>query len=491
MNVVTVNSFSEWRQAARKLLAQSISPADARFTEQSSQQQLFMSSPLSSTLADARDVKSRDDAKLSVASAVNVARVPRRFIELAQKVACHRDPRRFDLLYRVLWRISHDERKLLDVETDDDVHQLMLMEKAVRRDAHKMKAFVRFRRIVAEDQEQFIAWHRPDHRIVRLVAPFFARRFPTMKWSILTPDESVVWDQKELLFGSGVPASAAPRGDELEELWRTYYASIFNPARIKVKAMKREMPVRHWPTLPETELIPGLLAESRNRVAEMIQRGVHRQRSAADVLPPEHTIESLREYAGRCQGCELYCDATQTVFGEGPTPARIMLVGEQPGDMEDVAGRPFVGPAGKVLDDAMRQAGLNRSEAYMTNAVKHFKFILRGKKRIHNKPSIQEAIACRPWLVSELELVRPQVLVCLGATAAQSLMGTDFRITRDRGKFISTNWCDTTIATFHPSAVLRAPDETRRREIWAALLSDLQRAAEQSASLESNVNTSN
>ena len=172
MNVVTVNSFSEWRKAARKLLTQSISPADARFTEQSSQQQLFMPSPLSSALADARDVKSRDDAaKPSVAPAVKATRVPRQFIELAQKVACHRDPRRFDLLYRVLWRISHDERKLLDIETDDDVHQLMLMEKAVRRDAHKMKAFVRFRRIVAENQEQFIAWHRPDHRIARLVAP--------------------------------------------------------------------------------------------------------------------------------------------------------------------------------------------------------------------------------------------------------------------------------------------------------------------------------
>jgi len=360
----------------------------------------------------------------------------------------------------------------------------MLMEKAVRRDAHKMKAFVRFRRVEVDGREQFIAWHRPDHRIVRLVAPFFARRFPSMHWSILTPDESVVWDEKELIFGPGVPASAAPQGDVLEELWRTYYASIFNPARVKVKAMKREMPVRHWPTLPETELIPDLLAKSRGRAAEMIQRGVDRRRSAADFLPPEHTFDSLRSFANRCQGCELYCNATQTVFGDGPLTARIMLVGEQPGDMEDLAGRPFVGPAGKILDDALQQVGMERSDAYMTNAVKHFKFILRGKKRIHNKPSIQEAIACRPWLVSEIQLVRPQVLVCLGATAAQSLMGTDFRVTRDRGKFMATTWCESTIATYHPSAVLRAPDEARRAEIWFALVADLQQAAERLTVLE-------
>jgi DNA polymerase len=155
-----------------------------------------------------------------------------------------------------------------------------------------------------------------------------------------------------------------------------------------------------------------------------------------------------------------------------------MMVGEQPGDMEDQAGRPFVGPAGKVLDDAMEHAGIFRSEVYLTNAVKHFKFILRGKRRIHNKPSIQEAIACRPWVAAEITLVKPDVLICLGATAAQSLMGTDFRITRQRGQFIATSWCDSTIATFHPSAILRIPDPERRDRMWADLVADLASARE-------------
>jgi DNA polymerase len=359
------------------------------------------------------------------------------------------------------------------VATDDDVYRLDVMEKAVRRDAHKIKAFVRVRRVVADGHEQFIAWHRPDHHIVRLVAPFFARRFPTMNWTILTPDESVSWDKDRLLFGPGVSASKAPRSDELENLWRTYYASIFNPARVKLKTMKREMPVRHWKTLPETTLIPELLSKAKERVSTMVELPVDYGLSAADYLPSEYTFEALREAASCCQGCDLHCPATQAVFGEGPVPARMMLVGEQPGDMEDSKGRPFVGPAGKVLDDAMQLVGIDRGQVYLTNAVKHFKFILRGKRRIHNKPSIQEAIACRPWLEAEIGLVQPKVLVCLGATAAQALIGTDFRITKQRGQFVDTPWCASTIATYHPSAVLRAPNPSHRERIWSDLVSDL------------------
>ena len=314
---------------------------------------------------------------------------------------------------------------------------------------------------------------------MRLVAPFFSRRFPAMNWSIFTPDESVVWNQRELTFGPGVPRSAAPSSDDLEELWRTYYASIFNPARIKLKTMKREMPIRHWRTLPETAMIAELLQQSQVRVNEMIEKP--RLRSAVEFLPEQFDYESLQSAAAACQGCSLYCDATQTVFGEGPVPSRVMFVGEQPGDMEDQRGRPFVGPAGKVLDDAIQQAGLDRKDIYMTNAVKHFKFVLRGKRRIHNKPSIQEAIACRPWLAAELNIVKPTVLVCLGATASQSLMGTDFRMTRQRGKILATPWCQSTIATYHPSAVLRAPDAARRDEIWSALMADLRLVAEQLA----------
>jgi DNA polymerase len=197
------------------------------------------------------------------------------FLKLARSVACHRDPRRWDLLYRLLWRLTHDEPRLLEVVTDDDVYRTRTWEKQVRRDAHKMRAFVRFRRCERDGQPWYIAWHRPDHRVVRTVAPFFADRFSSMKWSILTPDESVSWDLQQLVFGPGMPRDAAPQADELESMWLTYYGSTFNPARVKLAAMRAEMPVRHWPTLPETQVIGRLLDEAPQRVAEMVAYGGH------------------------------------------------------------------------------------------------------------------------------------------------------------------------------------------------------------------------
>ena len=316
------------------------------------------------------------------------------------------------------------------------------MEKAVRRDAHKMKAFVRFRRVVAEGSEQFIAWHRPDHQIVRLVAPFFARRFPAMNWSILTPDESVHWDQQQLIYGPGSASERSARSDELEELWRTYYASIFNPARIKVKAMIREMPVRHWPTLPETELIPELLADSPRRVAEMIERGVNRSPIGRRLsCRREPYVRSVADSRVALPGVRLYCHATQTVFGEGPVTAQLMLVGEQPGDMEDHAGRPFVGPPAKYSTMPCSRPAWIASQMYMTNAVKHFKFVLRGKKRIHNKPSIQEAIACRPWLWRKWSWCGHK---CWCASAQRRPIADGHRFSHHaRSRQVrATTWCD-------------------------------------------------
>ena len=363
--------------------------------------------------------------------------------------------------------------------TDDDVYRMNQFEKAVRRDAHKMKAFVRFRRIVDNGQERFIAWHRPDHRIVRLTAPFFSRRFPAMDWTILTPDESVHWDGARLAYGPGAPREAAPRSDELEALWKTYYGSIFNPARIKLKAMTQEMPVRHWSTLPETEIIGDLLAEAPRRVDEMIERQEGFARSAADFLPAATSHTSLRDAAAVCQGCDLYRGATQAVFGEGPHDAQLMLVGEQPGDQEDLAGRPFIGPAGDVLNQALEEAGVDRQSVYVTNAVKHFKYTPRGKRRLHKKPDARETYACLPWLEAELGLISPKVLVCLGATAAQVIIGRDFRVSRQRGEFVSTVHCPMTVATYHPSAVLRGSALGHRQEVYDALVADLRRAAQQ------------
>lgn len=192
--------------------------------------------------------------------------------------------------------------------------------------------------------------------------------------------------------------------------------------------------------------------------------------TAAPFLPAERTRDALEEAVQRCRGCPLYARATQAVFGTGPAPAEVMLVGEQPGDQEDRAGKPFVGPAGRLLDRALADAGIARDRAYVTNAVKHFKWKARGPRRIHDKPSWREQVACRPWLDEELALVRPRALVLLGATAAQTLLGREFRITQRRGELVNSDVAEIVLATIHPSAVLRADD---RDTAFAGLVEDL------------------
>ncbi|MGH7637175.1 MAG: UdgX family uracil-DNA binding protein [Gemmatimonadaceae bacterium] len=201
--------------------------------------------------------------------------------------------------------------------------------------------------------------------------------------------------------------------------------------------------------------------------------------TAADFIPQRRTLTSLREAARVCRGCRLWTVGSQTVFGEGKAAAKIMLVGEQPGDQEDREGHPFVGPAGRLLDEALAEAGIDRSDVYVTNAVKHFKWERgeKSKRRIHKKPDDGEIRACRPWLDEELALVKPDVVICLGATAAQSLLGKKFRVTRSRGERQSTPFADAVFATVHPSSVLRAPDATARAEARAALIADFRKVA--------------
>jgi DNA polymerase len=200
--------------------------------------------------------------------------------------------------------------------------------------------------------------------------------------------------------------------------------------------------------------------------------------SAADFLPARITLPQLRAASKACQGCPLYCNATQTVFGEGPASASVMFVGEQPGDQEDLAGKPFVGPSGQVLNAAMEEAGIPRDETYVTNAVKHFKFEPRGKRRIHAKPNAREMRACRPWLEAEIQVVKPKIVVALGATAAQSMMGGAFRLTQHRGEFFNdTPWASLFLATTHPSALLRMPDPKAKEAARIAFVLDLKLVA--------------
>ncbi len=199
--------------------------------------------------------------------------------------------------------------------------------------------------------------------------------------------------------------------------------------------------------------------------------------TALDYLPSSRAMAELRKASQTCRGCDLWKSGTQTVFGEGLKRSRLMLVGEQPGDREDLAGRPFVGPAGNLLDRGLERAGIERSDVYLTNVVKHFKWEARGKRRIHKKPDLKEITACRPWLDAEIEVVRPKVLVCLGATAAQALLGRDFRVTRDRGIPVDSELAETVVATVHPSSILRAQDEDRKIQM-DSFVRDLEVAAQ-------------
>ncbi len=216
---------------------------------------------------------------------------------------------------------------------------------------------------------------------------------------------------------------------------------------------------------PSAASSPRVKSRSIAKAAATMGERAYPERSAAEWLPKLPTLPNLREAARGCRGCDLYKRATQTVFGEGRRGARLMLIGEQPGDKEDVAGRPFVGPAGGLLDKALAEAGIPRDDVYVTNAVKHFKWEPRGKRRIHKKPNAMEIAACRPWLDAELDQVRPEVIVCLGATAAQAILGKSFKLTQHRGEFVPSPIAPYVLATVHPSSILRSPDdETRHRE---------------------------
>ncbi len=458
-------TFASWRAAARDLLARDVAPADITWSDDA-QAGLWNLSPGPSTPGSTHDIIPTREPP----------RVPPEFLALAELAAYHRDPA-WPLLYRVLHRLTHGEPDLLARPADPDVVSLRARVTAVRRDEHKMHAFVRFRRTVIDGDdgdERFIAWHRPDHRIVPLAAPFFARRFAAMRWTILTPDASATWDGEHLTFGPGAPRSAAPTGDELDDLFLTYYRNIFNPARLNLRAMRAEMPKKHWATLPEAAAIRDLVHEAPARTAAMIAPPVP---AAAAWIPAARQLDVLRSAAADCRACALADCATRTVFGEGPQTARLMLVGEQPGDLEDLEGRPFTGPAGRLLDTLLAEVGLDRGQLYVTNAVKHFKHTTRGKRRIHVRPNPAEVLACRGWLDAEIEAIRPAVIVCLGSTAARSFLGPRFNAARGRGRVFATPWAPAWLATLHPAAVLRTTDDIARGRALTALRDDLRLAA--------------
>ncbi|MFC7737551.1 UdgX family uracil-DNA binding protein [Roseomonas sp. GCM10028921] len=541
------DDFDGWREAARALVMAGVAPEGVSWRVRGDPALLFGGGP-----------------PPAPPEAAPPPRVPRDFPALAARVAQHRDPERFALLHRLLHRLQ-SERGLLEDAADPEVARALAMARAVRRDAHKMHAFVRFREVPLEGgalaaplpevprgaeaallrdlgmldgdgslggpkpppgplmpdgagagtpvppgpASRFVAWYEPDHHILRAEADFFVRRFASLRWSILTPDLSAHWDGGALRFGPGGRRADAPAEDAAETLWRAYFASIFNPARLKPEAMRAEMPKKFWRNLPEARDIPRLMAEAPGRVAEMVARGAtpaapRRQRPVhlpvhgpahppvapgvqegmpADLFAPdaadfaEGQAALRRDLLARNDLPPWVANATQPVMGEGPHEPLLMFIGEQPGDEEDIAGRPFVGPAGRLWNRALDEAGVARDEAYVTNAVKHFKFTPTGKRRLHQSPDAGDIAFYRPFLQREIGLVRPRLIVTLGATALRAVSGRAMPVTKLRGSLLRNPEGHPFYPTVHPSYLLRLPDPAAKAREYDRFVEDLGQAA--------------
>jgi len=453
MKSAAARDYASWRPRARGLLAEGVPPEEVGWYEPGRGASLFAH-------------------EAGPGMSGGKARIARALAELLEACSCHADPERWALMYRVLWRVVHGgERHLVQDAADADMLRIRRMARAVDREVHKMHAFVRFRETQDESGESlYVAWFEPEHDILRRAAPFFRDRFASMRWLIATPRGAARWDGSSLAFSDLELRRPVQTADEAESLWRTYYSSIFNPARLNESMMAREMPRRYWKDLPEAQDIARLSRDAAPRVAAM---------QATTVVVPrwsERVAVPLDEASGvhACRRCPLWEHATQAVEGRGPRPAALMVVGEQPGDEEDLKGEPFVGPAGRVFERALAEAGIARDSLYVTNAVKHFKWQLRGKRRIHKTPAQREILACAHWLEEELEAVKPRAILAMGASAAFALTGSKLGIAASRGADLGHRSGASLVVTYHPSAVLRAQENAAR--IYAALVEDLVRA---------------
>ena len=456
-------TFDAWRAAARVAISHRIPPDNLDWTGAGG---LFAAAPLP-----------HDPGPHQV-------RVTAEFLKLAGSVIWHTAPDRFALLYQALWRTDARDGTPLS-QADPLGRRLHLMAKAVARDIHKMHAFVRFRECTSEGpRRRFAAWFEPEHDTLEPGSAFFAKRFTDMDWMIATPRLTAQFTDGVLTFG---PPAARPDlpDDASEALWATYFANIFNPARIKLNAMRSEMPLKYWKNLPETRLIPEMLKDAEARVQRMHAAGATATRPGAATVSTRYraampqaadlpdTLDAARSAALQCRRCALCEAATQTVWGEGDPDAALMIVGEQPGDREDLTGRPFVGPAGQVLHQAMAAAGVRADKVWLTNAVKHFKFAPRGKQRLHVSPDRPEIDHCRWWLGLELGFVQPRITVALGASAAYALTGNQGPLTDRRGKVETGLHNGPVLMSWHPSYILRLTDPQAQDRARQDLTHDL------------------
>ncbi len=437
------DDFDEWRDRARALVQADVPPERTAWVEPGGSGSLFATG--TTALPDA--------------DAVKAVRANKQFVAVARNAALHSDPERFAVLYSVLWRLQSAPR-LMEDKTDLAVRRIEEWDKSVRRDSHKMHAFVRFRLIEAEGDvpDRYVAWFEPEHHIVRANAGFFMRRFANMSWSILTPRGCLHWDGETMREGPPAERADAPEGDPTEDLWRKYYASIFNPARLKVGAMMSEMPKKYWKNMPEAALIPELVAGAQRREAKMVEAGT------LEFEERPGTLDAVGTAIAQCRKCPIGELENHAVMGEGPRDAALMIVGEQPGDQEDQGGRPFIGPAGQLLDKHLETAGIDRAATYVTNAVKHFKYVQRGKRRIHQSPAAKEIDTCRWWLEAERGLVQPQLVLAMGASAGRSMLGKTVSITKARGAPIMLDDGSELWITAHPSYLLRLDGAARAEQ---------------------------
>lgn len=464
-------SFAGWRREARRLLQAGLEPHRVTWRDNLGTAQLF-----------------DEPALLPSLPGSDALRIPRELPELLESAARYRADDRWALLYRVLWRVVQGDRSaMLAGDMDGSILQQRI--KSVRREAHHMHAFLRFRQRPADaGPPGYVAWHEPAHDILEVAAEHFAERLGRASWLIATPDAAALWDGEQLCFLRPCPHElrelARSAADPGANLWLTYYQSTFNPARLNRDVLETSMPVRFWKHLPEGPLIPQMMSEARAgrqrlaQAADVSERDGKAVLIASDKAQPKRAPSTSLE---KCRDCDIWRGATCAVAGEGPSQAAIMLVGEQPGDQEDLSGRPFIGPAGRVLDNALQQATLQREAVYLTNAVKHFKWVPRGGPdsrsvtRKHATPKPGEIESCHRWLDGELKQVAPQVVVALGRTALASLLQTfepqRLRLADFAGKPFEHDGRWIVVAP-HPAAVLRAGEggEQRFTELVDALV---------------------
>lgn len=469
--VPRADDFVFWRSQARRLIQNRVHPDQVTWMLPGVSGDLFSTAPSGTGHTALPD----NNPEVPV-------RASKRFLALARNAALHSDPERFALLYSVLWRLQQNIR-LMEDKADTDVRRLEELDKSVRRDSHKMHAFVRFREITgdgAQVPDRYVAWFEPDHHIVRANAGFFKRRFANMHWSILTPKGCIHWDGSEITETPPAKRADAPADDATEVLWQRYFTSTFNPARLKVSAMMSEMPKKYWKNMPEAALIPEMIANAQSRELRMVDAG------AVTARKPCANLAEVADGITACRDCPIGCMENQAIMGEGRHDVSLMIVGEQPGDQEDQAGRPFVGPAGQLLDVHLAKAGIDRRNAYLTNAVKHFKFVQRGKRRIHQTPTAKEIDTCRWWLEAERRVIKPKLILALGASAARSIVGRTVSVSAVRGAGQQLDDGSELWITNHPSYLLRLDGEAKAEQ-EALFHQDLLKVASRVHCIENDV----